>query len=134
MYKIHICSNPKITSKYGPRFHPVKKSWGFHNGVDIISKSGGTSLFAIADGVIFDNGCDELNGNFIKVKYIINGDEFVFSYVHMKNPVKLNDYACKKGEWIGVVGATGLTAGAHLHLTVRLNGTIVDPLKYFEFI
>ena len=134
MYKIHIVSNPKITSKFGPRFHPLKKAWIIHNGVDLASKSKGTSLYAVADGLIFDYGYDDLNGNWIKVKYTFDNVEFIFSYVHIANSVKLNDYKCKKGEWIAVMGSTGLSTATHLHLTVRRNGIIVDPLLYFEFI
>lgn len=36
------------------------------------------------------------------------------------------------GDRVGDVGATGRVTGAHLHWTIRLNGTRVDPLSLME--
>ena len=50
----------------------------------------------------------------------------------------LSRFAVKEGEMVspgdrvGDVGATGRVTGAHLHWTVRLNGTRVDPLSLME--
>ncbi|MEE8350144.1 MAG: M23 family metallopeptidase, partial [Acidobacteriota bacterium] len=50
----------------------------------------------------------------------------------------LSRFAVEEGEMVlpgarvGDVGATGRVTGAHLHWTVRLNGTRVDPLSLIE--
>ena len=44
----------------------------------------------------------------------------------------------KKGETVtagtilGYVGSTGIASGPHLHFEVRIGGTPVDPLQYYE--
>jgi murein DD-endopeptidase MepM/ murein hydrolase activator NlpD len=37
----------------------------------------------------------------------------------------------KRGEKIGTVGSSGMSAGSHLHYEVLLNGKNVDPVYYF---
>jgi multidrug efflux pump subunit AcrA (membrane-fusion protein) len=36
----------------------------------------------------------------------------------------------KAGQVIGVVGKTGFATGPHLHVEIRVNGTVIDPTPY----
>lgn len=132
---IHIINNPRITSEYGYRVHPVTgEKRSFHNGVDLVGSD--TRLLAIHDGEIIEVNSDETAGNWIKVRYLIDGDEYIFSYCHLANSLseKVVGHIVYPGEWIAVLGASGRVTAAHLHLTVRRNGVIVNPLDYFRFV
>jgi len=36
------------------------------------------------------------------------------------------------GQVVGSSGQTGYAEQPHLHLTIRINGTSIDPMKFFE--
>ena len=117
---------------------PKKQSdvFKFHNGVDFVGSD--NKLLAIADGIITEVEKSDLSGNYIKVEYNFNGVKYLCSYCHLKThtPAIEND-TVKKGEWIAVMGNSGVTStGVHCHLTVKNfeTGEIIDPETIFEFI
>lgn len=119
---------------------PTKKEkvvFGFHNGLDFVGSD--TKLLAIADGIITEVENNDLSGNYIKVKYDLEGfSEVVCSYCHLAThtPQILNNKVVK-GEWIAVMGNSGVTStGVHCHLTVKSLKTneVIDPETIFEFI
>jgi murein DD-endopeptidase MepM/ murein hydrolase activator NlpD len=54
-------------------------------------------------------------------------------YMHLsKSQVKVGQIV-EQGKIIGLSGQTGYSLGPHLHLTVRLNNTSIDPVKFMDF-
>lgn len=132
MIEVKLVEGQRITSPYGWRIHPILKKRKFHNGVDIVGDN--EKLLAIANGEIIDAGHDDVSGNWIKVRYLLEGASFVFSYCHLKSSLfGLVKYIVKPGEWIADMGSSGLSTAIHLHLTVKRNGITINPENYFKF-
>lgn len=95
-----------------------------HGGIDIAAPEG-TAIMAAADGVVLDADEYFFNGNSVFIEHGLGLQTF---YAHMSRiDVKTGDRV-SQGQVIGAVGATGRVTGAHLHWSVGLNATWIDPL------
>jgi murein DD-endopeptidase MepM/ murein hydrolase activator NlpD len=119
-----------LSSKYGRRTHPVKKTWKMHRGIDYAVNIG-TPIYAPADGVVeLTRKSNKGSGNFLR---LIHSFGFTSSYSHLKAfKVKPGEYV-KKGDLIALSGNTGLSTGYHLHYEVRLVGRALDPLPFTQW-
>lgn len=96
-----------------------------HRGIDLRGKEG-APIFAIADGVVAYADTMFYEGNFTVIDH---GNRIFSYYMHQsKINVKTGD-AVKAGDVIGLVGSTGISTGAHLHVSLVVNGVQVDPLS-----
>ena len=95
-----------------------------HFGVDVAAPEG-APIRAAADGtVVLTHPGMFFNG---KIVIIDHGLGLSSTYIHMsKITVKAGD-KISKGRIIGQVGQTGRATGPHLHWSVRLNKTELDP-------
>ncbi|WP_066627372.1 M23 family metallopeptidase [Labilibacter marinus] len=118
----------RIGSGFSPRrFHPILKKWRQHEGIDFIARTG-TDVYASADGKVKSVRYSDSFGKMIEIDH---GFGITTLYAHLsKQDVRRGDEV-KRGVVIGHVGNTGLSAGAHLHYEVHVNGVEVDPVKYF---
>lgn len=119
-----------ITSRFGPRTHPVTKKFNNHSGADILAPAR-TEIKAVMGGVVITSAYSpNLWGEYVVISH---GNGMTTLYAHMtrgSRKVKEGDIV-KQGQVIGLVGTTGLSTGNHLHLTLTVNGERQDPLTTF---
>ena len=97
-----------------------------HSGLDIAAPRG-ADIIAPMDGKIVLTGKFFFNGNSI---FIDHGQGLVTMYCHMDKLESHEGQWVKAGDVIGKVGSTGRATGPHLHWTVSLNNTRIDPLLF----
>ena len=121
----------RITSHFGYRVHPIRKTRHLHNGVDIAGVSS-KNIFAIQGGTVIQAQPSGYNGGCGKNVKIDHGNGYVSWYMHLsKVGVKKGDHV-EKGQVIGIMGRTGSATGVHLHLTVHKNGELINPLTLYK--
>ncbi len=115
-----------ITSYFGYRNAPTAGASTYHKGIDVGAMHG-TSIVAIADGVVVETGSNQWNGNYL---YIDHGEGVRSAYLHCSKVYAKTGDTVSVGDKVAAVGSTGISTGAHLHMTIYLNGEATNPLFY----
>lgn len=121
----------RIASRYGQRIHPITRMKSFHNGIDIVMPIG-TTIVAPADGIVEDVYENAIGGLQLLYKCSVEGVTYIFGFAHLSRVVVQKGEAKREGEVIAYSGNSGRSTGAHLHLTTRMNGVLVDPLSVYQ--
>lgn len=113
-----------VTSEYGPREAPGEGASTFHEGIDF-GIGEGTPIPAAGPGTVTAAGYHSGFGNRVVIDH---GGGLQTLCAHMRDtpPVSVGDHIAR-GQTIGLVGNTGISFGAHLHLEVHVDGVTVNP-------
>jgi len=113
----------RISSIFGLRRFFNKQARRPHSGLDIAAPEG-TPVKAIADARVIETGDFFFSGNMV---YLDHGQGLISLYAHLHKIHVKPGQLIKQGEIIGEVGETGRVTGPHLHLSILLNQTGIDP-------
>ena len=119
--------NGVLTSRFGPRMHPILKTVRIHKGVDWAAPTG-TPVYAAFSGKIKFVGDAGAYGNLIKISHG-GGKETRYAHMNRFAAEAKKGRKVKAGDIIGYVGTTGRSTGPHLHFELYRGKRAVDPLS-----
>ncbi|MBI2551747.1 M23 family metallopeptidase [Candidatus Uhrbacteria bacterium] len=137
VYRREIVSVPNFAPGVGAKLTwPVPTSrritqyysWR-HAGLDIGDRTG-NPIVAAETGVVEYAGWGR--GGWGNTVVIDNGGGMKTRYAHASKILVEPGQAVSRGETIALVGSTGRSTGPHLHLTVYINGRVINPLQYLK--
>ncbi|WPY00561.1 M23 family metallopeptidase [Candidatus Trichorickettsia mobilis] len=118
--------NPKITSNYGMRKHPITKRRSFHYGLDLVGHKS-APIYATATGVVSKISRVGSYGNMIEITH---RHKFTTRFAHLNKIYVKEGELVIRGQKIGLQGNSGNTKGEHLHFEVLLNDQQLNPLGF----
>lgn len=119
-----------ITQNFGPSINPFSSNWYLHKGLDIADPRGPVPIFAAGDGKVINVGYEPNGyGIFAMIRHKYG---FASLYAHMRRTFVKKGQFVKQGDRIGLVGATGLVTGPHLHFEIRIGTELADPAQFLD--
>ena len=113
----------RLSSRFGLRriFNGAPRAP--HSGLDFAAPRGAPVITA-ASGRVLAMDDYFFNG---KTVFVDHGNGLLSMYCHLDRIDVQPGDTLRKGQRLGLAGATGRASGPHLHWSVVLNGTMVDP-------
>ncbi|WP_020589616.1 M23 family metallopeptidase [Desulfobacter curvatus] len=118
----------KLTSVYGLQRVLNGKPKDPHRGLDFRAPVG-TAVESVADGRVILAESHYYAGNSM---YIDHGNGVISLYFHLSKFDVFPGDVVKRGQIIGRSGCTGRATGPHLHLSISIQGRLVDPVPLFD--
>jgi murein DD-endopeptidase MepM/ murein hydrolase activator NlpD len=136
-YVFPVYGPSQFGDSYGAFRGDVSGNW--HHGDDIFAPLG-APILAVADGIVFSVGWNDVGGNRLWLRDDA-GNEFYYAHLSAFTPLAKNGLHVRAGEMLGFVGNTGDAQGTptHLHFEVHPSSLLfmgydgaVDPTPYLN--
>ncbi len=114
---------PRSTEFGTMRYTNGSKTPSRHNAIDFAAPAN-TPVFASAAGRVLYSGNLKLTGNTIVIEH---GYGLKTWHYHLNGRNVQTGDMVKQGQQIGIVGSTGFSTGAHLHFSMSINDTFINP-------
>lgn len=124
--QFRVPAQGRISSIFGLRRFFNNEPRQPHSGIDIAGPVG-TPVAAPLAGTVVDTGEYFFNG---KTVFIDHGQGLISMFNHMSRVTVKRGSRVGAGDKIGEIGMTGRVTGPHLHWTVSLNNSRVDPALF----
>ena len=118
----------KVTSPFGWRRHPIKRTQIFHAGIDV-GLPRYTPIRAAKGGQVIFAGW--MNG-YGRTVIIRHDSVYTTLYGHAQSLSVEKGQNVKKGQVIATVGSSGRATGPHCHFEVRINDRPTNPMNYLR--
>ncbi len=120
--------NGRLSGTFGKRRFFNKQPRRPHSGLDIAAAKG-TDVVAPTAGKVIETGNYFFNGNTV---FLDHGEGLVSMFCHLDSIAVRVGQELRQGEVLGQVGETGRVTGPHLHWSVSLNNTRIDPALFLS--
>ncbi len=118
----------EVITPFGWHFHPVFKDWRFHRGIDIQAVPS-TPVCAVWAGKVVEIKEDDYLGTVVIVDH---SNDLKTIYGHLEKINMTVGNRVKKGDQLGTVAQTDLSAEPHLHFELHHKGIALDPGPYYN--
>ncbi|MFI3175640.1 MAG: peptidoglycan DD-metalloendopeptidase family protein [Bacillota bacterium] len=119
-------SSSSLSSGYVNRTNPITGKYESHSGYDIPA-SYGSAIVAAETGKVIYSGWMNGYGNTIVIDH---GGGLSTLYAHNSSLTVSKGSTVNRGQTVALCGSTGMSTGNHLHFSVLVNGSYVNPESY----
>ena len=132
MYPVKA-SKLTVTSAFGPRTYTYqgRQISDYHKGIDLI---GGSEIVAFADGVVTatcNSGAQYGQACYVRIKHP-SGWQTLYYHLKSGSVCVSVGQSVKRGQKLGIMGATGQATGVHLHFQIDKgsSASAINPYDY----
>lgn len=121
-------SDHNIYTYFGYRKAPIKGASTNHMGLDI-GGTKGSKVVSVLAGRVITTSYSSTGGYYVEIDH---GNGVVTRYLHNSKILVSEGQYVDQGQAISLVGSTGISTSPHLHFSLIINGTNVDPYPYLK--